>query len=789
MRILLVVHGVPPAASGGTEVYVRDLARALVSPSEDEVTVFTRDNDPHRPELSVRVTTDGPVRAVRVNNTFQACHSFEESYANPAIERIAAALLDDWRPDVAHVQHLTCLSTGIPRQAALRRIPVVVTLNDYWLICHRGQLVDLDGRRCDGPGSDGCARCLPPGVLAGAAAFRAGRILRSMPLPGASAVVRLVEHAAGALTSGDRTRAATLARLRHMQAAVRDVDLFLAPSDTLATAFAEFGIPADRLLRCNQGIALTPRERGQRPPSSRLRIGFAGGFQPTKGPDILLDAIDRLAPGSVSVDLLGAGGAYHGDDRFAESLASRLGHPAIRRLGPVPHERMPAVFDDLDVLVVPSTWIENAPFIIREAFAAGVPVITSDLGGMAEMVRDGVNGFLFPAGDALALAAILRRLADDRALLDALRAGTVRPMSIEADAEWLRGIYARLASAKSAQGVTFRLTAFAKATASPPELQRRRKAWTGRTAQETTGREASIGAKLSAVVLNYRTAEQAWLAVRSLQTSQPPPSEILIVDNASGDGSAERLRGSLEGVRILESPHNAGFSGGCNIGIRAALGRGAGLVLLVNSDAVLAPGALDHLSAALRRDPRLGIAAPVLLSREEPDHVSSAGISFSTRTGRMRHRGAGRRVAALDPGPVHTVDAVSGCVMLIRREVFERIGFLDEAYFFSFEDIDFCLRARNAGFQTGCVQDAVAYHEGGRTIGRRSARRIYFGTRNHLRLAARAGAPAGRPLRMGLVVALNAAYVLMSPEAPLVRGASALVRGAWHHFTGRYGPG
>jgi GT2 family glycosyltransferase/glycosyltransferase involved in cell wall biosynthesis len=766
MRILLVVHGVPPAASGGTEVYVRDLADALASAGQDEVTVFTRENDLHRPELSVRAAVEGPVRIVRVNNTFQSCHSFEESYANPGIERIAAELLDDWRPDVVHVQHLTCLSTGIPRQAALRQIPVVVTLNDYWLICHRGQLVNLDGKRCEGPESEGCARCFEAGVLAGGVAFRKGRLLRSVPVPGASAVVRLAEHAMRALTSGDRIRAASLARLRHMKQALREVDLFLAPSATLAAAFAAWGIPAHRLLRCNQGIALPPSGRRQRAPSDRLRVGFAGGFLPTKGPEVLLDAIDLLTPGSVYVDLLGSAGAYHGDDRFAESLASRLGHPAIRRLGPVPHERMPAVFDDLDVLVVPSIWIENAPFIIREAFAAGVPVITSDLGGMAEMVRDGIDGRLFPAGDAHALAAILRSLVDDPHLLDTLRAGTVRPMSMEADAAWLRGIYARLVEAKS---VAFR-----------------RKAW---TAQETTGREATRGAKLSAVVLIYRTPEQAWLAVRSLQTSRTPPSEILIVDNASGDGSAERLRGSLEGVRILESPHNVGFSGGCNIGIRAALGGGAGLVLLVNSDAVLAPDAIDHLSAALARNPGLGIAAPVLLSREEPDHVSSAGISFSTRTGRMRHRGAGRRVAALDPGSVHHVDAVSGCVMLIRREVFEQVGFLDEAYFFSFEDIDFCLRARSAGWRAGCVQDALAYHEGGRTIGRRSARRIYFGTRNHLRLAARAGAPAGLPLRMGLVVGLNAAYVLMSPEAPLLRGASALVRGAWHHVTGRYGPG
>jgi GT2 family glycosyltransferase len=301
-------------------------------------------------------------------------------------------------------------------------------------------------------------------------------------------------------------------------------------------------------------------------------------------------------------------------------------------------------------------------------------------------------------------------------------------------------------------------------------------------------RDSRLPISMSAVVLNYRTAEQTFLAVRSLQTSGTRPFEILIVDNASGDGSADRLRGSLERVRVIESPTNAGFSGGCNIGIRAALAGGAEYILLLNSDTVLGPDAIGHMAAAMRAYPGLGIAAPVLLSREEPDHVSSAGISFSRRTGRMRHRAAGRRVAALEPGPVQIVDAVSGCVMLIRRAVFERAGFLDEAYFFSFEDIDFCLRARDAGFQTGCVQDALAYHEGGRTIGRRSARRVYFATRNHLRLAAQAGRPRGRSLRAGMVVGLNAAYVLVSPEAPLIRGASALVRGAWHHFTGRYGP-
>ena len=155
----------------------------------------------------------------------------------------------------------------------------------------------------------------------------------------------------------------------------------------------------------------------------------------------------------------------------------------------------------------------------------------------------------------------------------------------------------------------------------------------------------------------------------------------------------------------------------------------------------------------------------------------------------MRHRAAGRRFSALGSDRVRSVDAVSGCVMLIRREVFEKIGFFDEAYFFSFEDIDFCLRAREVGFEISVAQDARAYHEGGRSIGRRSPRRVYFGTRNHLRLAARTGHRATRPVRFAMVTALNAAYVLVSPESPLVGGAAAFARGVWHHVIGRYGGG
>jgi GT2 family glycosyltransferase len=133
---------------------------------------------------------------------------------------------------------------------------------------------------------------------------------------------------------------------------------------------------------------------------------------------------------------------------------------------------------------------------------------------------------------------------------------------------------------------------------------------------------------------------------------------------------------------------------------------------------------------------------------------------------------------------------VSGCVMLLTRDVIERVGHFREEYFFSFEDVDLCLRARAAGYRSLCVPAARAYHEGHTSIGRRSPKRLYFATRNHLKMAADASASPRltRLARGGWIVGLNAAYALTSADAPLVPGLAAVVRGAWHHLRGRYGP-
>jgi GT2 family glycosyltransferase len=294
-----------------------------------------------------------------------------------------------------------------------------------------------------------------------------------------------------------------------------------------------------------------------------------------------------------------------------------------------------------------------------------------------------------------------------------------------------------------------------------------------------------------AVFLNYRTPDETIRAVRSLNDADPT-IDVVVVDNASGDGSPDILRTALPGVALIVADENGGFSAGCNMGIREALRRGATRVLLLNSDVVVRPGMVAALDAAMDEDARLGIVGPVVAELHDEDLVQSMGIRYHQATGRMRHFSFGTRRSTAPGSLRRIVDGVSGCAMLIRREVFERIGLLAEEYFFGFEDLDFCLRARAAGFQTACVGSALVLHEGNLSIGRHSARRVYFGVRNHLLLAYRTGGqrtPVARVLQTGWIVGFNLMHVLLVSDVRRGEGLRALMAGVRDYVDGHYGAG
>lgn len=768
MKILVIVHGFPPAAQGGSEIYARTHALALHRHCGDEVVVFTREQDPGRAEYDVRTEHRDGLRIIRVNNTFRNTRTFEETYRNEAIGAIASRLIDDFNPDVAHVHHLTCLSTTIVRSLAERHIPCFVTLHDYWLICHRGQLLDVDYRLCEGPagtgGSEpsGCRGCLGPAGGTGKAGFIGAATMRELerrlPVASASHLRRVAGRLATLATSARESEHQTQVRLEHMRHVCADVTHFLAPSRHMRDRFVQFGVAPGRITVAGYGFDHAPFGRIERTPSPRLRLGFLGSLMVSKAPHVLLEAVGRLPRGAVSVDLFGPCSAYHGDDRYRRQLEPLLKHDGVTVHGAIAHEQVAQALSSIDVLVVPSIWPENSPLVIQEAFLAGVPVVASRIGGIPEVVDDGRNGLLFRAGDSQDLARTLTRLLADPGLRAALETGIPPVRTIEEDVRFARSMY-------------------------------------------QVHREAVGPARLAAVVLNYGTPDDTLLAVKSLLASRRRVEDIIVVDNDAHDAGSRRdsnggLREALKdvwsGITYVQTEKNLGFSGGMNVGIREALARGADRVLLANSDVIVPPDCVTHLEQCLDRIPDAGIAGPVVLARSDPDRVASLGMSYARLSGRMRHRGAGTRLGGLELPAGRAVDGVSGCLMLVEREVFEAIGLLDEDYFFSFEDLDFCLKARRTGFATVLSGSATVYHEGSRSIGADTPRRLYFAARNHLLLARRIDAPAGRLAFLGRaswIVLLNLAHAVRSKGGSLPERLAAVGEGVRDYAAGRFGIG
>ncbi len=214
---------------------------------------------------------------------------------------------------------------------------------------------------------------------------------------------------------------------------------------------------------------------------------------------------------------------------------------------------------------------------------------------------------------------------------------------------------------------------------------------------------------LYVVVLNWNLPGDTIACVRSLQAGLPAAAQILIVDNSSSDDSVAQFRASFGAtVELLTMPANLGFAGGMNAGIRAALRAGAGSVLLLNNDTIVHEAMLERLLQAGNGLPQAGVLGPAIYYYDAPQQIWQLGareyplLPIPLNLGMRNLRRAGGRPFRLD--------YLTGCAMLVRREVFERVGLLDTEYAMYFEDADFCRRVRQAGFELWCVPAAEMWH-------------------------------------------------------------------------------
>jgi len=213
------------------------------------------------------------------------------------------------------------------------------------------------------------------------------------------------------------------------------------------------------------------------------------------------------------------------------------------------------------------------------------------------------------------------------------------------------------------------------------------------------------------VVLNYNGAGVLPKLLGSLSTIDYPNLRILIVDNASTDDSLEVLESlsALLNFELIVNPTNLFFSEGNNIGIRKALQDGAEFVFLLNNDTIVPRRLITSLVDFMTKHPKAGITGPLIHFEYPPHTIWSAGGKVSTWFGLVRHRGIRQKDKGQFNRPLK-VDYVSGAAMMVRRDVFEKVGLLDPAFTMYYEDTDFCFRARKAGFECWYVPTDPLIH-------------------------------------------------------------------------------
>lgn len=420
LSLLYVVHGFPPDTWAGTEVYTLNLAREMQRRGH-RVTILARgpgvEDGP--PDFSVVAGEFEGLRVLRLVHRLQH-RSIRDTFERPEIEAAFREVLDAERPDLVHFMHLIHFSAGLVDIARERGLKTVITCHDFWSICARVQLIRPDGVRCEENMGLGCFLCIREKNLGQI------EILKRFDSVARPLLTKLFEGIAAVADVADRNET--------VLAAYRSADLRISPSRFLRSKLVDTaGFDPETLLFSDNGMATDSlRDFKKRPdPDGRIRFGFVGSLVWYKGAEIMLRAMRRLQ-GTATVL------AIHGDfdpesDPHHAALAKLAGSNVAFR-GRFDNAKLAEVYRDIDVLLVPSIWWENSPITIHEAFLTGTPVVASGIGGMAEYVRDGVDGLHFAVGDDADLAAKMRRFLEEPGLASKLARGAPAVKTIEQDA-------------------------------------------------------------------------------------------------------------------------------------------------------------------------------------------------------------------------------------------------------------------------------------------------------------------------------------------------------------------
>lgn len=241
------------------------------------------------------------------------------------------------------------------------------------------------------------------------------------------------------------------------------------------------------------------------------------------------------------------------------------------------------------------------------------------------------------------------------------------------------------------------------------------------------------------VILNTNRRDDTLECLASLAQSTYQNQRVIVLDNASSDGSVEAIRTAYPAVQIIKLVDNCGYAGNNNVGIEAAVAQGADWVFVLNEDTILAPDCLPKLVEAGESDPKIGIVGPMVYHHDEPNIIQSAGGVLGPYWDSLHL--AQNELDCGQYSQPHSVDWISGCAIMVRRAVIEQVGAIDERYFYYWEETEWCLRTGKAGWTVMHVPQAKLWHKGVQRDYRPKPSVTYYATRNRLLTLAKHHAP------------------------------------------------
>jgi glycosyltransferase involved in cell wall biosynthesis len=421
MKALILSHAHPAFSIGGAQVAAYNIFKGLKRLDQWDAHFLAGVGPPvaRHQATPLMSLAQGPDETLFWSNDYDWFHLGTNDLHGLAehFER----LLRDLAPDVVNFHHV--MGFGIQALRATRRalgdVPIVFTLHEYLPICaNHGQMIKTkSGALCQKASASDCGVCFPE--------IGPGNLLR---------------------------------RELFIKSFLGLADAFVSPSHFLLERYAEWGLDPARLVMIENGLDGGPVAPPRPIPAGgkRNRFAFFGQLNPFKGIKVLVDAVTRIPQdvwGDAILYIFG-GNLEHQPEEFQRDVRElfRLAGRRLRFMGSYKSADLPHLMQEVDWTIVPSTWWENSPVVIQEAFHHGRPIIASDIGGMAEKVRHGVDGLHFRVSNPESLAEALTRAIREPGLWDRLRAGIEAPCTEVEAAHRHAALFERLLARKSARG-------------------------------------------------------------------------------------------------------------------------------------------------------------------------------------------------------------------------------------------------------------------------------------------------------------------------------------------------